>query len=165
METAFRLLATPRVFQLPGFRFAFHRVRGPYAPWTRIQALDAVAETLEKHALPRIGPPFGIYYDLPFPLDDMPEWTCDLGHPVADEAPVPRTLGLRDRMLPKLHVAGLRYRGDLMSFEPALQLLVEWILSRGLEPRGPLLERFHLSDPLTGVEEREIFVALEPLTA
>lgn len=165
METAFQLLATPRVSKLPAFRFAFHRVRGPYAPWTRIASLDAVAETLEKRGVTRTGSAFGVYYDLPFPLDDAPEWTADLGYPIAEDAQLPRSPALRERRFPSVHVASLRYRGDLMSFEPALQMLVDWLQSRGLEPQGPLLESFHVSDALSGLEERDIHVALEPISA
>lgn len=163
MEAAFQLLATPRVTELADFRFAYHRVRGPYAPWTRIATHDAVAELLERHEVDRLGAPFGIYYDLPYPTDDFERWTCDLGHPVPEDVVLPRSPGLRSRRLPRLPVVHLRYRGDLASFEPALELLMEWSMERSLEPHGPLLERFLLSDALAGVEERDLYVALEPV--
>lgn len=163
MEAVFELLAAPRVTELTGFRFAHHRVRGPYAPWTRVQTHDSVAETLERADVARCGPPFGIYYDLPFPDGEPERWTADLGHPVPEGLVVPRTPGLRVRHVPDVPAAHLRYRGDLASFEPALELLMEWLLSKGVDPEGPLLERFLVSDALAGVEERDLFVALRPL--
>lgn len=163
MEAAFQLLASPRFVDLPGFRFAHHRVRGPYAPWARVATHDAVAEALERAEIDRIGPPFGVYYDLPFPLEDAERWTADLGHPVAPETRVPRLPGMRVTDVPPMPVGGLRYRGDLASFEPALELLLDWLIDHDVEPEGPLMERFHVSDPLTGVEERDIYVALRPL--
>lgn len=159
---SFTLLAAPRLTELPGFRFVHHRVRGAYAPWTRVATHDAVAEALERAEIERVGPAFGIYYDLPFPTTDAEQWTCDLGHPVPEGTAIPRSPGLRVRDVPPMRVAHLRYRGHLESFGPALETLLEWLVGRDLEPEGPLLERFYVSDALEGVEERDVYVALDP---
>jgi DNA gyrase inhibitor GyrI len=66
------------------------------------------------------------------------------------------------RDVPSVEVAALRYRGDLSSFPPALRLLVEWVEERGLAP-GPLMERFHVSDALTGAEERDVLLTIGPV--
>ena len=163
MEATFELLRAPSVSELAPFRFAHGRVKGPYVPWARVQALDAVAETLERVGIERVGPAFGIYHDLPFSEREGDEWTADLGYPVADEASVPPLAALRVRDVPPTPVAGLRYRGDLTSFPAALQLLVDWSAQRGLDLQGPLLERFHVSNALTGEEERDVYVALRPV--
>lgn len=163
MEAAFDLLREPEIGELAPFRLAHARVRGPYVPWARVAALDGVAETLELHGVDRTGPAFGIYHDLPYSARDAEEWVADLGWPVAEDASLPAVPGLRARHVPPLPVAGLRYRGDLTSFPAALQLLVEWSARRGLDLQGPLLERFHVSDALTGEEERDVYVALRPL--
>ena len=163
MDAAFELLKPPAVSELAPFRFAHGRVKGPYVPWARVNALDLVAETLERVSVDRTGPAFGIYHDLPFSQRDSDDWTADLGYPVADEASVPVLPGLRVRDVPPVQVAGLSYRGDLTSFPEALQLLVEWAMRRGLDLKGPLLERFHVSDALNNVEERDVYVAFSPL--
>jgi len=161
MELEFELLERPHVTRLASFRFAHHRVRGPYQPWQRAQALDAVADALERAEIDRAGPAFGIYYDLPYSDKEADAWHADLGHPVAPDARVPTRPGLRVRDVPSVEVAALRYRGDLSSFPSALRLLLEWTEERGTEP-GPLMERFHVSDALTGAEERDVFLALGP---
>lgn len=162
MESSFELLRGPALGELAPFRFAHQRVRGPYVPWARVAALDGVAETLERLGLERTGPPFGIYHDLPHPKRDDEAWLADLGHPVADEAHVPPVPSLRVRDVPTLPVASLRYRGDLTSFPAALQLLLEWSARRELEVQGPLLERFHVSNALTGEEDRDVYLVLRP---
>lgn len=163
MELAFELVEGPRLSNVAPFRFAHHRLRGPYQPWARVQALDAVAETLERAEVSRTGPAFGIYYDLPASSRDVDAWTADLGYPVGDDAAPPNRPGLRVRNVPEIRVVSLRYRGDLTSFPDALGTLVEWALDEGHDVRGPLLERFHVSDALSGEEERDVYVALDPL--
>lgn len=162
-DLGFDLLAQPTVSTLPPFRFAHHRVRGPYVPWARVAALDAVAEALERASVDRAGPAFGIYHDMPFSQREADHWIADLGYPVPDDAVVPPLPALRVRDLPAARVAGLRYRGDLTSFPEALQLLLEWSMERGVSLEGPLLERFHVSNALTGEEQRDVYVALRPL--
>lgn len=164
MERSFELLEPPRVVEVAPFRFAHHKVRGAYQPWARVQALDAVAETLERVGLERVGPAFGIYHDLPFSTRETDDWTALLGYPVADGAHVRALPALRVLDVPPTQAIALRYRGDLTSFPGALQLLLEWALRRGIETAGPLLERFYVSDALQGVEERDVFVALGPLS-
>lgn len=161
MDQAFELLAAPAVVEVPAFRFAHARVRGPYVPWRRVATLDEVAETLERSAVDRTGPAFGIYHDLPYSMREADEWLAELGYPVEEGTKVPPALRVRD--VGPLQAAALRYRGDLASFPAALQLLVEWSSRRGLDLQGPLLERFHVSDALSGVEERDVYVALQPL--
>jgi DNA gyrase inhibitor GyrI len=165
VELQFDLVEAPHVAHVAPFRFAHHRVRGPYQPWARIQALDAVADALERAEVDRAGPAFGIYHDLP-DTDAPPEdWTADLGFPVPRDAVVPARPGLRVRDVPPIEAAGLRYRGDLSSFPEALRVLVEWAEVRGLDAtRGPLLERFHVSDALTGAEERDVLLSLRRFT-
>jgi hypothetical protein len=70
---------------------------------------------------------------------------------------------LRVRDLPATRVVGLRYRGDLTSFPEALQFLLEWSMERSVAVEGPLLERFYVSNALTGEEERDVYVALDPI--
>jgi effector-binding domain-containing protein len=161
VEAAFDLLAAPALVDVAPFRFAHARVRGPYVPWMRVSTLDRVAEELEMAGVDRAGPAFGIYYDLPYSVRESDEWVADLGYPVAPGAAVPPSLRVDE--VSALPAAGLSYRGDLASFPAALQLLVEWSARRGLDLRGPLLERFHVSDALTGVEERDVLVALRPI--
>lgn len=163
MQETFDLLQSPHVTELAAFRFAFGRLRGPYQPWARVQALDAVAEVLERAEVTRAGPAFGVYYDLPASERDADAWTADLGWPVAPGEKVPTRPGLRVRTFPAMPAVALRYRGDLTSFPDALQALVDWCEDAGVEPLGCLLERFHVSDALTGVEERDVFLALEPM--
>lgn len=163
MEAAFDLLQPPELTELPPFRFAYRRIRGPYVPWARVSTLDTVAEALEMAGVDRVGPAFGLYHDLPFSQRETDAWIADLGYPVEPGAALPVRPDLRAVDLPPTTVVALRYRGDLGSFPPALQLLVDWALQRGHDLRGPLLERFHVSDALTGVEERDVYVALEPL--
>lgn len=160
---AFELLERPHVAILPGFRFAFTRVWGPYTPWARVRALDDVAEALERADVPRVGPPFGVYYDLPLSARDPDEWVADLGYPVPPRVRVPTDLGLRTRRLPARRVGALRYAGDVQAFPGALASLMEWAASADLELEGPLLERFHLSDALSGCEDRDVMVAFEPI--
>lgn len=162
MEAAFELLSTPAVTRVAPFRFAHARVRGPYTPWTRVATLDTVAEALERAGVDRTGPAFGVYHDLPASVRDGAQWTADLGFPVADDASVPPLPALRIRDIPPVEAAGLRYRGDLASFPAALQFLLEWALRRDVRLGGCLLERFHVSNALTGEEERDIYVALDP---
>jgi effector-binding domain-containing protein len=162
-ELGFDLLAPPAVSTLPPFRFAHHRVRGPYVPWARVAALDAVAEALERAGVERVGPAFGVYHDMPYSAQEADRWVADLGFPVADEALVPRAPALRVRDVPATRVVGLRYRGDLTSFPEALQFLLEWSMERSVPLEGPLLERFYVSNALTGEEERDVYVALQPL--
>lgn len=164
-ELDFELLAPPHLAQLAGFRFAHRRVRGPYVPWARVATLDGVAEALEEADVPRTGPAFGVYYDMPHSAREADAWVADLGYPVGADAAVPRVPALRVRQLPALRVVGLRYRGDLGSFPPALEHLLEWSAGRGLDLQGPLLERFHVSNALTGEEERDVFVGVDPLDA
>ena len=161
VEAAFELVAPPSVLDVAPFRFAHHKIRGPYVPWTRVQTLDTVAEALERLGIERIGPAFGIYHDLPFSARDTPDWSALLGYPVADEATVPPSPALRVLDVPSVNAVGLRYRGDLTSFPGALQFLLEWALQRGIEVRGPLLERFYVSDALSGREERDVYVAID----
>jgi effector-binding domain-containing protein len=162
-ELAFDLLEEPHVARTEPFRFAHHRVRGPYQPWSRVAALDAVAESLERSEVDRTGSAFGVYYDLPWSARDPEEWHADLGYPIGEGVAVPPRPGLRVRALPPLRVAALRYRGGLASFPEALQALVDWAGEEGLEVEGPLLERFHVSDALTGEEERDVMVSLDRL--
>ena len=161
MEASFELLAAPGLVEVAPFRFAHLRVRGPYVPWARVSTLDRVAETLEVAGVDRAGPAFGVYHDLPYSTREGDEWVADLGFPVPEGAAVPPSLRVRE--LPPLPAVGLSYRGDLTSFPAALQLLVEWSARRGLDLRGPLLERFHVSDALSGVEERDVYVGLVAL--
>lgn len=163
MEEAFELLHAPSVQTLEPFSFAHARVRGPYQPWTRVNMLDMVAQALEEHGIAREGPAFGVYYDLPYSERDVQEWRADLGWPVAPGTRLPALAQLRALDVPAMDVVGLRYRGDLTSFLGALQLLVEWALRKEIELRGPLLERFHVSDALHGVEERDVLIAVDPL--
>lgn len=160
---AFDLLQKPHVTRLAPFRFAHVRVRGPYEPWARVQALDTVAEMLEKAEVDRVGPAFGIYHDLPASLEEPEAWRADLGYPIGAGARVPRTPGLRVKDVEEMDIATLRYVGDLGSFPSALQLLGEWIEGEGIDAQGCLLERFHVSDALTGAEERDVMVALDPI--
>jgi effector-binding domain-containing protein len=162
-DLGFELLAKPAVATLPPFRFAHHRVLGPYVPWARVATLDAVAEALERAGVERVGPAFGVYHDMPYSEREATRWVADLGYPVADEAVVPPQPALRVRDLPATRAAGLRYRGDLASFPEALQYLLEWGMTRGVPLQGPLLERFYVSNALTGEEERDVYVALAPL--
>lgn len=148
---------------LAGFRFAFTRVRGPYTPWARCRALDDVAEALERAGVDRLGPPVGVYYDLPRSERPAEEWIADLGFPVPPRVRLPTDLGLFARRLPERRVASLRYDGDLQSFPGALASILEWAESAELPLEGPLVERFHVSDPLTGREERDVMIAFEPI--
>lgn len=163
MEAAFEIVSPPDLQQVAPFRFVHHKVRGPYTPWTRVQTLDTVAEALEKLGVDRTGPAFGIYHDLPYSTRETDHWSALLGFPVADAATVPPSPALRVMDVPPLDVIGLSYRGDLASFPGALQFLLEWSVKRGIDVRGPLLERFHVSNALTGQEERDVYVALQPL--
>ena len=163
MELAFELVEQPHLTRLDGFRFVHHRLRGAYQPWSRVQALDAVAEALERAELARAGSAFGVYYDLPWSLREPDEWVADLGFPLASEVLLPSRPGLRSRFFPDFRVAALRYRGDLTSFPGALAHLVSWIERKDIDARGPLLERFHVSDALTGEEERDVMVALDAI--
>lgn len=163
LEAAFELLATPSLVEVEPFRFAHARIRGPYVPWSRIQALDMVAETLERHGIDRTGPAFGIYRDLPFSDRDVEHWRAELGYPVAPDASVPALPQVRVLDVPRLDAVALRYRGDLTSFPGAMQFLADWAARKEMDLRGPLLQRFHVSDSLDNVEEREVFVALRPL--
>lgn len=160
VEQAFELLAPPELTRVDGFRFAHARVKGAYQPWSRVATLDLVAETLEKHGIDRAGPAFGVYYDLPFSDNDVEAWRADLGYPIAPNAEIRPVAPLRVKDLPSVEAVGLRYRGDLTSFPGALQFLVEWAAKKDILLTGPLLERFHVSDALTGVEERDVWVAL-----
>lgn len=160
MDAAFQLVAEPSVQEVAPFRFVHHRIRGPYVPWQRVATLDSVAETLERLAVDRTGPAFGVYYDLPFSERTEGDWTADLGYPVAADAAVPVEPGLRVRDFPATQAVGLRYRGDLASFPPALQFLLEWAGRRDVDVQGTLLERFHVSNALTGEEERDVWVSL-----
>lgn len=160
VEQAFELLAPPELTRVDGFRFAHARVKGAYQPWSRVATLDLVAETLEKHGIDRAGPAFGVYYDLPFSDNDVETWRADLGYPIAPDAQIRPVAPLRVMDLPSVEAVGLRYRGDLTSFPGALQFLVEWAAKKDILLTGPLLERFHVSDALTGVEERDVWVAL-----
>lgn len=162
MELAFELVESPYLDEVGPFRFAHARVRGPYQPWTRVQTLDMVAETLERHVVDRTGPAFGIYEDLPYSERDSAEWVAHLGYPVSLDARLSPTPQVRLLDVPATSAVGLRYRGDLTSFPGALQFLVEWAMTKDIELSGPLLERFHVSNALTGEEEREVFVALAP---
>lgn len=161
----FEMLEAPHLARVPGFRFAHHRVKGPYQPWSRVQAIDAVAEALERVEVERAGAALGVYYDLPWSMREPEAWIADLGYPVAAGAHVPPRPALRVRDVPDLRCASLRYRGDLTTFPHALQHLVGWIEARGLDGRGPLMERFHVSDALSGEEERDVMIALDPLAA
>lgn len=163
VELAFDLLAPPHVARLEGFRFAHARVRGPYEPWSRVQALDSVAEWLEVAGVDRIGPAFGVYHDLPSSPREPEGWTADLGWPIASDAMVPAQVGLCVSEVASVDVASLRYRGDLTSFPAALQVLTGWCDTKGHVVRGCLLERFHVSDALTGLEERDVYLALSPV--
>lgn len=163
MEAAFELLESPSFHTLEGFRFAHARVRGAYTPWTRVTTLDMVAQTLEEHGIARTGPAFGIYHDLPYSERPVEQWQADLGFPVARGTRVPALPQLRATDIGPIEVVGLRYRGDLTSFPGALQFLVEWSTMKELVLRGPLLERFHVSDALENVEEREVWIALNEL--
>lgn len=163
MENAFELVSAPQAIEIPPMRFAHAKVRGAYQPWTRVQTLDAVAEALERVGIERAGPAFGVYLDLPFTTRDPGEWVALLGYPVADEARVPPAPALRVLDLPAAHGIGLRYRGDLTSFPAALQFLLEWALRKRIEARGPLMERFYVSNALTGEEERDVYVTLDAL--
>lgn len=163
MEQAFELLHAPSLQQLEPFAFAHARVRGAYTPWTRVQTLDMVAQTLEAGGIDRAGPAFGIYHDLPYSDRDVEAWTADLGWPVPRGTVLPKLPQLRALDVPALDVVGLRYRGDLTSFPGALQFLVEWSMQKDIALRGPLIERFHVSDALDGVEERDVYLALEPM--
>lgn len=158
----FRLIERPHVAVAPAFRFAFKRVSGAYEPWARHRALDDVAEALEIADVERSGPPFGIYYDLPWTDRDPEQWVADLGYPVPSRVRVPKDDDVRTRRVPARRVAALRYAGDQSSFPSALASLVE--SSAAVEAAGPLMERFHVSDPLSGQEERDVFVALDPLS-
>lgn len=164
-KETFDLLQSPHVTELAPFRFAYGRLRGAYQPWARVQALDAVAEVLERAEVPRTGPAFGVYYDLPSTEKEPDAWTADLGWPIAPGAKVPTRPGLRVRDVPAQSVVALRYRGDLTSFPEALQSLVQWCDQNGVEPEGCLMERFHVSDALTGVEERDVCLALDAFRA
>ena len=163
VDAAFELVERPGVLTVPGFRFAHARVRGPYQPWTRVSTLDHVAQTLETHAILRTGPAFGIYHDLPFSENGIDAWTADLGFPVEPDVRLPALPHLRTLDLPDVEAVGLRYRGDLSSFPGALQLLVDWASHKDLDLHGCLMERFHVSDALAAVEERDVFVARTPL--
>lgn len=163
MELAFDLVHAPHFAQVAPFRFVHARVRGAYQPWARVQALDSVADALERAGVDRTGPAFGIYHDLPRSEREPGAWTADLGWPVAGDARIPTRPGLRVRDLPAMRVAALRYRGDLTSFPEALAVLVEWSEAQGKPVEGCLLERFHVSDALTGAEERDVFLALDPV--
>lgn len=163
MQAAFELLEPASIQTLEGFRLAHARVRGAYQPWTRVNTLDMVAQTLEEHGIVRAGPAFGVYYDLPYSEHSVQEWRADLGFPVAPGTRLPPLPQLRALDLPDTEVAGLRYRGDLTSFGGVLQFLVEWASKKDVPLDGPLLERFHVSDALRGIEERDVWVALCPL--
>lgn len=159
----FRLVEPAHVAALAPFRFAFTRLTGPYTPWARCRALDDVAEALERAGVARLGPPVGVYYDLPYSDRAPDEWIADLGFPVPPRVRVPTDLGLFARRMPERRVARLRYDGDLQSFPGALAAMLEWAESAQLPFEGPLVERFHVSDPLTGREERDVMIALEAL--
>lgn len=163
MEAAFEILERPSLQTIPGFRFAHARVRGPYQPWTRVSTLDHVAETLETHGITRVGPAFGIYHDLPFSERDVASWCADLGHPIELDVRPPPLPHLRTLDVPDIEAVGLRYRGDLSSFPGALEFLVDWAAHKEFDLQGCLLERFHVSDALAGIEERDLYVALTPL--
>lgn len=162
MEASFELVSPPTRMQLPAFRFAHHKVRGPYVPWSRVHALDVVAETLERLGIERVGPAFGIYHDLPASTRDSTDWTARLGYPVAEAATVPPSPALRVVDVPATDVVGLRYRGDLTSFPGALQFLMEWALRQDVVLEGCLLERFYVSNAMTGEEDRDVYVAVRP---
>lgn len=163
MEAAFELVERPSLQAIPGFRFVHARVRGAYQPWNRVSTLDHVAETLETHGITRIGPAFGVYHDLPFTERDVQAWRADLGYPVEHGTAIPPLPQLRATDMPEVQAVGLRYRGDLTSFPGALQFLVDWAVQKDIELHGCLLERFHVSDALEGIEERDVWVALTPL--
>ncbi|HUR68239.1 MAG TPA: hypothetical protein VM370_03265 [Candidatus Thermoplasmatota archaeon] len=163
MEQAFELVERPTQQTVEGFRFVHARVKGAYQPWTRVSTLDHVAETLEEHGILRTGPAFGVYHDLPQSERPVEDWRADLGYPVALDARIPPLPQIRAMDLPDIEAVGLRYRGDLTSFPGALQFLVDWAAQKRIDLDGPLLERFHVSDALSGVEERDVYVALAPL--
>ena len=163
MEAAFELVERPSARTVPGFRFVHARVHGAYEPWTRVSTLDMVAGALEEHGISRTGPAFGIYHDLPYTETEVEAWRADLGWPVAPDVRIPPLPQLRATDLPDVEAIGLRYRGDLTSFPSALQYLVDWATEKDIDLAGCLLERFHVSDALAGVEERDIYVSLTPV--
>ena len=164
MEQAFELVERPALQTVPGFRFVHARVKGPYQPWSRVSTLDMVAQTLEEHGIVRDGPAFGVYHDLPYSEKPVEDWRADLGYPAPLGTRLPPLPQIRAVDLPDIGAVGLRYRGDLTSFPGALQFLVDWAAGQGIDLDGPLLERFHVSDALSGVEERDVFIALAPLS-
>lgn len=163
VAVSFEILSAPALTEIAPFRFAHARIRGPYHPWSRIQALDAVAEALERLGVQRVGPAFGIYHDMPDGAKDPAEWAADLGYPVVEEATLPPRPGLRLWDVPGIQAVGLRYRGDLTSFPEAFQHLLHWARGQDIPLAGPLLERFHVSNALTGEEDRDVWVGLHPL--
>jgi len=155
MEGAFELLTAPKVRVMPGFWFAFRRDVGPYVPWQRIATLDDVADRLERADVERTGPAFGAFHDLPQSSRPSTTWTADLGYPLAHEIDLTAS-GLHVVWHPPLDVATVRYRGDLTSFPPAMDLLRRWMIHEGLAAQPPLFESFVISDALAGVEFRDI---------
>lgn len=156
---AFVVTQGPAFASTPSFRFAHRRVAGPYVPWTRVQTLDEVRSALEEADVTPTGPATGVYFDLPRSGRPESAWETDLGYPVAAGARVPIPLLVRE--VPTTPAVTLSYRGDLASFPQALAYLLAWSEERGVHPRGHLVERFHVSDPMTLVEERDVFVHLE----
>lgn len=163
MEAAFELVTAPSLTEIPAFRLVHARVRGAYVPWSRFQTLDLVAETLERHGVERTGPAWGVYHDLPYSTRDVEDWCADFGFPVRPDASIPPLPQLRATEVPATPAVGLRYKGDLTSFPGALQFLVEWAARKEVDLDRPLLQCFHVSNALTGEEERDVFVALRSL--
>ncbi|HVL49422.1 MAG TPA: GyrI-like domain-containing protein [Candidatus Thermoplasmatota archaeon] len=153
---AFRVVQGPSETRLDPVRLARRRVVGPYVPWTRIQTLDEVLFALESAEVAATGPATGVYYDLPRSARAEALWEADLGYPVAPDARLPD--GLEPLDLPATPGVALRYEGDLASFPQALAFLLAWAEERGTPARGHLVERFHVSDPVTLAETRDVFV-------
>jgi effector-binding domain-containing protein len=99
------------------------------------RAIAELFETLRLLGARPAGPPFVIYHA--FGPDDVDAEVCE---PVVDA--ISATGRIRARILPAVTVARTLHVGPYENLGAAYDALTEWIRRSGLEPAGPVQERY-----------------------
>lgn len=138
-------MSEPQLVATEAMTVAYARMRGPYAQIP--EALGRLYGWIVGHGLQPTGMPATVYHTMPAEVPEADaQW--EVQAPVADEVAerTPDEFGVGVKHMASMMAVSAKHIGPYESVGPTYEAMFMWILTNGLVPDGPPMERYY-SDP------------------